>query len=497
MPIEQDEEKMIGVKRPLKLGAPKPPKSAKKKKLLKQAPIPDMDAQSVVPIRQLRENVPDEEVDAYLEHIQQRPSSLVLQNPYAEDPFDRASCGFVEQLPSYEVMEEGDVPSAEEMVKNISAQTKEVLPAELEHPETMSESMRLRYEQLLQKANPKELIKGRMPSLTWLESRYGQLVEKDFWYDRHVQLASTYTELRGDNEESALKINKEGLEHAVGHLVPYTKEEKEYLQLMENYRNSSLQIDGRPTLEFLRKHYTKPQNPREIVPPSSPEYLPDLSEDDEELVKEALNVGSRYVESYMCPIHEETEMHCLNSDEICGALFFKCSTKECPVFFTSNTHQDVCHQLREAIHPTVYERLFNTDLKCHCNFTPRMKLSQSEKKFGRVYLTCFKKQYPCSYFQWIHWKVREPQGPMDAYVQHTQPKYSLGLRDEAQRQNQALQRAIQAPHSQQLVRTGLDSFTKDDVKVYKQPIYTPWKTRELKKKPWGPEKSEFCTFSHL
>ena len=39
---------MIGVKRLLKLGTPKPPKSAKKKKALKQPPKPDMDDATVI-----------------------------------------------------------------------------------------------------------------------------------------------------------------------------------------------------------------------------------------------------------------------------------------------------------------------------------------------------------------------------------------------------------------------------------------------------------------
>ena len=159
--------------------------------------------------------------------------------------------GLAEMAPPFtEVMEEGDIPNAEEMVKNLQVEAKC-----LEHPDKLPHLMRFRYQLLLEKTNPKELIESQPPSLSWLEDKYGHLVEKEFCYNHVVKLASTYLETcDGDVFDKTLG----DLEKARGHLVPYTIVEKEYLQLMENYKKSRLQIDGRPSLEFLRKHHSKP-----------------------------------------------------------------------------------------------------------------------------------------------------------------------------------------------------------------------------------------------
>ena len=453
---------MIGVKRPFKLGAPKPPKSAKKKRLLKTVqPIPDPD---------------DAPLDR--EYMVQKPSELMDEIVVPPHP------SIIPSEPVTEVLEEGDIPSVEDT---------------LEFPNKLPYLMGERYQELLKKVKPSELVPGNPPSLTWLEERYGHLVEKEFWYDRLVKLASTYKETC---EGDVFDMTEAELEATVGHLVPYTEVEQEYLQLLENYKQSPVQIDGIPTLEFLRKYHSNPPKKRvhadmtravDVMtePPSSPEYLPSYSEEEEEdLVKKAMEVENRYVDTYYCPIHEEQEMQCLNPDAVCGALFFKCGVPDCAVFFTSDNYQDVCHQLRQAIHPTIHQRLYHTDLKCHCDYTPRMKLSRSDKNYGRVFLTCFKKNAPCAYFQWVHWKVREPQGPMDAYVQ----KQSQGS------WHRPAYQKYQPHTSQQLVRTGLDRFKKDDVQMY-QPkqqqrrwgeshgVVQSTQQRVRANHPWGMEKS--------
>ena len=277
------------------------------------------------------------------------------------------------------------------------------------------------------------MAEGQLPSLTYLEDKYGHLVEKEFWYNRVVKLTNTYKELCKGGKD-VFDMSHAELEEAAGHLVTYTAEEKEYLQLLENYKQSKVQIDGIPTLEYLRRHHSKSP-----APPASPEYdeLPDLSEGEDQVVEEALNVDNRYVGTYSCPIHEDSVMRCLNADEVCGALLFKCERPDCAVFYTSDSHQAVCHQLRQATHPTVHQVLFHANLKCYCDFTPRMKLSRSEKNYERVFLTCFKKKDPCNYFQWIHWKVRPPQGPMDRYAQKQEPSrlyYTRGLPTQVPRQ---------------------------------------------------------------
>ena len=684
---QQQQRKMIGVKRPLKLGTPKPPKSAKKKKLLKTTqPLPDPDDATVIanphaefmvqkpsdlmeemalPLTQvveesvnctpldvepceklppkmryryrtlLGQSNPQKDGDkpslAYLEdkygHMvekqfwynrvvklanayrdnkggdvsdlshsaleeavgqlvplttqeQERLHAEATPMPHCEfgPPFD----GLYEedsQMPVIDVLEEGEIPSAQEMVQHLLTDQKV-----MEFPNQLPHLMGFRYKMLLEKCHPKELIEP--PSLTWLEERYGHLVEKEFWYDRTVQLARTYLETC---EDDVFDKTLGDLEQAVGHLVPYTEVEKEYLQLMENYKKSRLKIDGRPSLEYLRKHHSKPPTVREharvyvdqaeqipaspeylpsvseecpdtaphrmgvrynllldkcrpselipgqppsltwleerygelvpytaaeteyqrllenykkniwqyqgkpLAPPSSPEYLPSFSEE-EDAEAEATEEGRRYVPEAYCPIHEESKMTCLNADEVYGALLFKCTKPGCSVFYTSATSEDVRYQLREAIHPTVHQGLLHTDLKCHCEYTPRMKLSQSQKNLGRVFLTCFKKTNPCPYFQWVHWKVRPPQGPMDAFVQ---PRAELDPFVQKP-YTRPVAKPPQGPN--QLVATGVERFKKDRVKMY-PPLPSEWGTPNPWRQPdtvesvWGKKPTGFVPSS--
>ena len=436
---------MIGVKRPLKLGTPKPPKSAKKKKLLKTTqPLPDdatvmanpeymvqkpsdLMEEMAPPLTQvvdegcmkqieesvnctpldfepcnklphkmryryrtlLRQSNPQKDGDkpslAYLEDkyghmvekqfwydrvcklanayrdnkggdvshlshsaLEEAVGHLVPLTPqeqerlYAESTVQKPDCEFAppfdglydEELPVTEVLEEGEIPSAHEMVQHILTEQKV-----LEFPHQLPHLMGFRYKMLLAKCNPKERI-GQPPSLTWLEERYGHLVEKEFWYDRTVQLANTYLETCEDGVFDKTKFD---LEQAVGHLVPFTELEKEYLQLMENYSKSRWQIDGIPTLEYLRQHHAKPPMVRDHARveqaeqiPTSPKYLPSFSEEEEEAEAEATEVDRRlYVPKAYCPIHEESKMTCLNAHEVYGALLFKCTKPGCSVFYTS------------------------------------------------------------------------------------------------------------------------------------------------------------------
>ena len=269
---------MIGVKRPLKLGTPKPPKSAKKKKALKQPPKPDVDDATVI-------------ANPYVDYMQQKPSEAIRTRPdeLMAPPFT-----------------EGDVPNAEQMV----SPTKPI-PSQLE----LVGQMKGRYRMLLQQAKPDELAEGQAPSLPYLEDKYGHLVEKGFWYDRVVKLASTYVEI-GQGEKKVWDLNHADLEEAVRHLVPFTEEEKEYQQLMENYKQSKVQIDGIPTLEFLRRHHANPpkaENLSDITKAALEDFL-----DEDQTVTEALNVDNRYVPNEACPIHEDKAMKCLNTDEVCG-----------------------------------------------------------------------------------------------------------------------------------------------------------------------------------
>ena len=380
---------------------------------------------------------------------------------YEEDPSDLASCSTEPGMYKTEVLEEGEIPRADEMVKNLQYVKGNVL----EFPPKLPHIMGFRYKLLLEKANPKELIPGQPPSLTWLEEKYGHLIEKDFWYDRTVKLANLYMEMcEGDVFEMA----RCDLEKAVGHLVPYTEDEQEYNRLMKNYEQSPVQIDGMPSLEFLRKHHSKPLSTKDKARQLRAEQVPPDSNHakiTQALLNEAL---TRYVPDECCPIHEEVPMRCLNADDPCGALLFKCQKPDCSVFYTSDTGEDVRVQLGQEIHPTVHQGLFDGTLKCHCDYTPRMRMSQTEKNPGRVFLTCFKKNEPCCYFQWVHWKVRPVEGPMDAFVQKQDKPYR---RPENKRRPPILN-ALRKQSNQQLVCTGLDRFKKDNVKMY--PAQDPW-----------------------
>ena len=330
---------MNGVKRPLKLGTPKPPKSAKKKKLLKTTqPLPD-DATVIVNPEPLVQQPTEQDVpiaeqmvsppkpipselelveqmkDRYRMLLQQAKPEELVEGPapslaYLEDKYghlvekqfwyDRvcklamayrdsqggevshlshsaleAAVGhlvpltpqeqerlqaestvqkpdgefgppldglYEEEVPVTEVLEEGELPSAREMVQHLLTEQKV-----LEFPHQLPHLMGFHYKVLLEKCRPQELIEP--PSLTWLEERYGHLVEKEFWYDCTVHLARAYQETCEDN---VFDKTRGELEQAVGHLVPYTQVEKEYLQLMENYKKSRWQIDGIPTLAYLR-----------------------------------------------------------------------------------------------------------------------------------------------------------------------------------------------------------------------------------------------------
>ena len=451
---------------------------------------------------------------------------------YEEDPSDLASCSIEPGMYKTEVLEEGEIPSADEMVKNLQYVKGNVL----EFPPKLPHIMGFRYKLLLEKAKPKELIPGQPPSLTWLEEKYGHLIEKDFWYDRTVKLANLYMEMcEGDVFEMA----RCDLEKAVGHLVPYTEDEQEYNRLMKNYEQSPVQIDGMPSLEFLRKHHSKPLSTKDKARQLRAEQVPPDSNHakiTQALLNEAL---TRYVPDECCPIHEEVAMTCLNADDPCRALLFKCQKPDCSVFYTSDTSEDVRFQLGQEIHPSVHQGLFDGTLKCHCDYTPRMRMSQTEKNPGRVFLTCFKKNEPCCYFQWVHWKVRPVEGPMDAFVQKQDKPYRRpenkrrppilnALRNKSSQQFKGgvnIDKLIQAelydrgwPGSersfptpcpergdalyeaakkrveerlaltgqacQQLVCTGLDRFKKDNVKMYPAREPLPWE----RPSPWKNDK---------
>lgn len=429
---------MIGVKAPMKRGAPRPEKSAKKKKLLKETSVePDTSAQDLATTME--------------------DKSTVIKNPYVQYELP------VEMPPLPASKEDDEATHLERVIKKVREQTDENEKVEspskeLEQYRALPRMMKIRYEELLEKVHPRELKDGEKPHLSWLEQHYGHLVSKRFWYDRFVKLAAAYCNVCPDSEDVWEKELNE-LEKVVGHLVPFTDAEKEFQELYKYYERDHWKIDGPVSLEFLRGRYASDGDNQEAYE-AGDEAGDDsqTSGDDDRYVRES------------CPLHEDEVIKCLNPDDEFRCAFFKCSRRDCPVFFTTDTKTAVYHQILHAIHPTIREQLIDGSLKCHCDFTPNMKLSQSKKNFNRVYLTCRKKNAPCTFFQFIHWKPRPKEGPLDGFIQKA-PKVQRFARSEAiecipselHRQQKKQGFCVNDPCTQQLVATGLDRFKKDDV----------------------------------
>ena len=130
----------------------------------------------------------------------------------------------------------------------------------LELPDTMPPLMRFRYQLLLEKARPEDRMEGTPPHLSWLETKYGHLVEKPVWYNRVVKMANAYMDVVPRDERGIKDKTLGELENAVGHLVPYTEGEKEFLQLLEKIKKNRVQLAGEPDLQFLRKQHSNPSH---------------------------------------------------------------------------------------------------------------------------------------------------------------------------------------------------------------------------------------------
>lgn len=118
----------------------------------------------------------------------------------------------------------------------------------LELPDTLPLLMGYRYQSLLDKARPEDRMEGTPPHLSWLETKYGHLVEKPVWYNR----VNAYMDIVPLNERRIKDKTLRELENAVGHLVPYTEGEKEFLQLLEKIKKHKVQLGGELDLEGVR-----------------------------------------------------------------------------------------------------------------------------------------------------------------------------------------------------------------------------------------------------
>ena len=118
-----------------------------------------------------------------------------------------------------------------------------------------------------------------------------------------------------------------------------------------------------------------------------------------------------------CPFHPHQFIHCVNPQTQFGQLRFKCPQEGCPVYLFEESREVMMEKLKEDTHPQVRARLQRGELKCHCGFVPKMKLSRTSKNYQKVFISCgsfLTHAKPCGYFQWLHgplWCPREQAQP--------------------------------------------------------------------------------------
>ena len=113
------------------------------------------------------------------------------------------------------------------------------------------------------------------------------------------------------------------------------------------------------------------------------------------------------------PSGEEDEYFPIHSNELMKqkdygyGMFFNCANEDCPVAFGEENTGEILRLNKEEMHPKMEDAIVNGELKCECDYTPKMGLSLSEKNPGRVYLECPSKNHPCKFFSWLHFKPRK------------------------------------------------------------------------------------------
>ena len=119
----------------------------------------------------------------------------------------------------------------------------------------------------------------------------------------------------------------------------------------------------------------------------------------------------------VCPFHPHQFIQCVNPQASFGPLRFKCPQPGCPVYLFEDTREIMMEALKNDTHPQVHARLKHGELKCKCEFVPKMKLSRTAKNHNKVFFSCgsfVPGRDPCGYFQWLHgplWHPREQAQP--------------------------------------------------------------------------------------
>ena len=93
------------------------------------------------------------------------------------------------------------------------------------------------------------------------------------------------------------------------------------------------------------------------------------------------------VHSYACPIHSELmEIH-NSKKEYVTDTFLSCKVEGCPCFCTTAHYEDYFAKVRSQGNKW-FTRERIAKMKCSCGFDPTLKMSNSEKNPGRMYITC-------------------------------------------------------------------------------------------------------------
>ena len=93
------------------------------------------------------------------------------------------------------------------------------------------------------------------------------------------------------------------------------------------------------------------------------------------------------VHSYVCPIHSELmEIHHSKKEHVADT-FLSCNVEGCPCFCTTDKYEDYFTRVRNQGHKW-FTRDRIAKMKCACGFDPTLKMSNSEKNPGRMYITC-------------------------------------------------------------------------------------------------------------
>ena len=93
------------------------------------------------------------------------------------------------------------------------------------------------------------------------------------------------------------------------------------------------------------------------------------------------------VHSYVCPIHSELmEIHNSKKEHVTDT-FLSCKVEGCPCFCTAAHYEDYFAKVRSQGHKW-FTRERIAKMKCSCGFDPTLKMSNSEKNPGRMYITC-------------------------------------------------------------------------------------------------------------